>query len=97
VGTDLPLERTPKPASKRGPKNVEQRQSTTNMIRGIRGASSYLSLSERTVWSLVNRNAIPHRRVGRALLFSAMEIEAWVTAGCPTEANAAVRVRKGVA
>lgn len=66
------------------------------MLRGIRAGCQLTGLGERTVWLLTNRNALPHRRVGRAVLFIPDEVAAWIRAGCPTEAGAAERVRKGV-
>jgi predicted DNA-binding transcriptional regulator AlpA len=66
------------------------------MLRGIRAGRRLTDLGERTVWRLVNCNALPHRRVGKAILFVPDEVAAWISAGCPTEAGAAERVRKGV-
>jgi predicted DNA-binding transcriptional regulator AlpA len=66
------------------------------MHRGIRAGCQLTGLGERLVWSLLNRNALPHRRVGRAILFVPAEVEAWIAAGCPTDAGAADRIRKGV-
>lgn len=66
------------------------------MVRGIRAGCRLTGLGERTVWLLVNRNALPHRRVGRAIMFVPSEVAAWVGCGCPTEGNAADRVRKAV-
>lgn len=39
---------------------------------------SWLNVTERHVRGLVARNAIPVRRVGRALRFDVVEIEAWM-------------------
>jgi excisionase family DNA binding protein len=66
------------------------------MRRGLRAGCELTGLGERTVWLLVNRNALPHRRVGRAILFVPDEVSAWIAADCPTDANAAVRVREGM-
>jgi hypothetical protein len=67
------------------------------MVRGISAGCRLTGLGERGIWLLVNRNALPHRRVGRAILFVPDEIAAWIRLGCPTEAGAADRVRKAVA
>jgi predicted DNA-binding transcriptional regulator AlpA len=64
------------------------------MLRGIRSGCALTGLGERTVWSLINRNALPHRRVGRAVMFVPDEVAAWIALGCPTDADAAKRVRK---
>ncbi len=66
------------------------------MRRGIRAGCEMTGLGERTIWLLVNRNALPHRRVGRAILFVPDEVRAWIRAGCPTDAGAGDRVRKAV-
>ena len=68
---------------------------TPLMLRGLKAGCRLTGLGERLLWSLVNRNAIPHRRVGRALMFVPEEVAAWVAAGCPTDANAADRIRQG--
>jgi excisionase family DNA binding protein len=69
---------------------------TPLMLRGIRSGCELTGLGERTVWSLINRNALPHRRVGRAVMFVPEEVAAWISAGCPTAAGSADRVRKAV-
>ncbi len=69
---------------------------TPMMLRGIRAGCRLTGLGERTVWLLVNRNALPHRRVGRAIMFVPAEVAAWVTANCPTQAGAGDRIRKAV-
>lgn len=61
--------------------------------RGLAEAARLTGLGERTVWRLVNMNALPHRRCGRALLFVPDELVAWIEAGCPQEAGSADRVR----
>jgi len=66
------------------------------MRRGLKAGCELTGLGMNTVWSLVNCNALPHRRVGRAILFVTEEVKAWIAAGCPTDADAAIRVRKGV-
>lgn len=54
-----------------------------------------LKVGERKLWTLVNMNAIPHRRVGRSIRFVMSELVAWINAGCPTDAGAGDRIRKG--
>lgn len=90
--TDHSSQCAPKPASRRGGE-TDTNQHTTMLIRGLAGGAQWLSLSEKFVWSLVNRNALPHRRCGRAILFVPDELTAWVQAGCPDEPGAAERVR----
>lgn len=42
-----------------------------------REAAQKLGLSVRTLWDLTRRGLIPHRRVGRAVLYSVRELEDW--------------------
>lgn len=66
------------------------------MRRGIRAGTELTGLGPRTVWSLCRCNAMPHRRVGRAILFVVAEVEAWIDAGCPTRPNAADTIRESM-
>lgn len=59
-------------------------------------ARAVLHLGERRLWELTNCNAIPSRRIGRTVRYVPAELAAWVACGCPTDAGAADRVRKGV-
>lgn len=54
------------------------------------------SLSPRKVWTLTKRDALPHHRIDRSVRYELGEITAWVTAGCPTAAGAAKRIRQGM-
>jgi excisionase family DNA binding protein len=42
------------------------------------GAARALSVSERTVWSLMKRGDLPAIRIGRALRFAAEDLREWV-------------------
>lgn len=77
------------------PDNEEVPSSGPLMIRGLRAAGELTGLSTRTIWSLVNRNALPHRRLGRAVLFVPHELAEWVRQGCPTDSGAADRISGG--
>lgn len=68
---------------------------TTRLINS-ETAAMFLGIGERTLWSLTKRNAMPVHRIGRAVRYCPLELDAWVRAGCPTEPNAADTVRKGV-
>jgi hypothetical protein len=46
------------------------------MVRGISAGCRLTGLGERTVWSLINRNALPHHRGGRAVMFAPEEVAA---------------------
>lgn len=71
-------------------------EATSPLLVDSRAASAMLALGERTLWSLTNRNAIPSRKIGRAVRYSPEELRMWIAAGCPTEPGAADRVRKAV-
>ena len=69
----------------------------TPLLINAKAASQLLGISPRKLWSLTNCNAIPSRRIGGAIRYAPVELEAWIASGCPTEAGAGVRVRKSVA
>jgi excisionase family DNA binding protein len=54
------------------------REPQTPLLLSIKQAAQALSLSERTVWTLVQTRELPHVRVGRRLLFSRMALESWI-------------------
>jgi excisionase family DNA binding protein len=74
----------------------EQHHGSGPMLVSTSEACALLGLGARTIWSLTTRNAIPHRRVGRRVLFSPDELRAWVAANCPTAPGSAERVRKAL-
>ena len=66
------------------------------LIRGLKAGAHWIGISERKLWSLVNCNAVPHRRIDRVLAFVPGELDTWIDAGCPTEADAGERIRKAM-
>jgi excisionase family DNA binding protein len=93
--TDPRKQSAPKPASERGEK-VKSKYIEPLAVRGIAEAARLIGLGRRTTWSLVNRGALPHRRVGRALLFDPRELRAWLDAGAPDDPGAEERVREAM-
>ncbi|WP_145195068.1 helix-turn-helix domain-containing protein [Planctomycetes bacterium Poly30] len=71
-------------------------ESCVNQLIKAADAAEVLALSPRTLWSLTNCEAIPSRRVGRAVRYVPAELDAWIVAGCPTEPGAgrALRIRR---
>lgn len=65
------------------------------LLIGPREAAAVLGISERTLWDLSAREAVPSHRVGRLRRYSPQELDLWVQAGCPTDDGAAERVRGG--
>ena len=63
------------------------------MLIDAKAACAPLSIGERRLWSLTNCDAIPSRKIGRAVRYSPPEFQAWIDAECPTEAGSAARVR----
>ncbi|HZZ26716.1 MAG TPA: helix-turn-helix domain-containing protein [Pirellulales bacterium] len=61
--------------------NGEQRlgEPQLPLLLSIKQAARTLNLSERTVWTLVHTQQLPHLRIGRRLLFSRSALEAWIT------------------
>jgi excisionase family DNA binding protein len=55
-----------------------QRDPDTPLLLSLKQASRALSLSERTVWAMVQTGDLPHVRIGRRLLFSTAALEAWI-------------------
>lgn len=72
--------------------NAEQ----PTILRGLAAAADYIGLGTRKTWELRACNALPHKLCGRALLFDAAELRAWLDAGCPTHVNAAEDVRRSM-
>jgi excisionase family DNA binding protein len=59
--------------------NLERDGETqTPLLLSLKQAAQALSLSERTVWTMVQTGDLPHLRVGRRLLFSRAALEAWI-------------------
>ena len=69
----------------------------TPLLINAKAASRSLGISPRKLWEITNCNAIPSRRIGKAIRYRPIELEAWIASGCPTDAGAGVRVRKAVA
>ncbi len=91
--TRPPRETAPTPASKGGERSIHVHSTQPLMVRGLRAGAEYLGIGHRKMWSLVNCNAIPHRRINTAIMFVVAELHEWVALDCPTEADAAKRVR----
>lgn len=63
------------------------------LLRGVAGGAGALGIGERKCWELVNRNALPHKRIGKLICFCPRELRWWVFLGCPDAPNAAEKVR----
>lgn len=90
-------DRPPKAAGawRGNPDANEHPKSTPNptpMLVDASTAAVILGISARTLWSLTNRRAVPHRRIGRAVRYAPSELAAWIDAGCPIAPNAADRI-----
>lgn len=70
--------------------------SPTPYLIDVRTTCQRLNISARTLWALTAAEAIPVRKIGRAVRYSPDELAAWVALGCPTEPGSAERVRKAV-
>lgn len=91
-----PDQTAPTPPSNRGMVNDTKNLTPALAVRGIDEAARMIGLGRRTTWQLINADALPHRRVGRALVFIPAELQAWLDADCPTDPGSAARVRLGM-
>lgn len=66
------------------------------LLIDAQAAAAALGIGGRTLWGLTKCNAIPSRRIGRAVRYSPSELRAWIAADCPTDAGAAERVRRAM-
>lgn len=66
------------------------------LLIDAKATCALLCMGERRLWVLTNMNAIPHRRIGRSVRYSPVELETWIACGCPAGAGAAEQVRKAV-
>jgi len=66
----------------------------TALLLRPREAAADLAISDRQLWDLEKRGAIPSRRIGRSVRFSRDELEAWIALGCPTSPGAGDRVQR---
>ena len=63
------------------------------LLIDAKAAQTLLSIGQHTLWSLTKCGAIPSRKIGRSVRYSPTELQAWIDAGCPTDAGAGDRVR----
>lgn len=66
------------------------------MLVNARKAATMLDIGSRSLWSYTNCNAIPSRRIGRAVRYCPIELRAWIAQGCPTTPGSANRVREWI-
>tara|TARA_E500000318_G_C3555800_1_gene211029 strand:+ start:1560 stop:1832 length:273 start_codon:yes stop_codon:yes gene_type:complete len=67
---------------------------TEQLLIDAKDAAAMLAIGARTLWTYTNCNAIPSRKIGRAVRYCPDELRAWIGAGCPTSPGSADRVRK---
>lgn len=72
------------------------RDGFSSLLIDAKAAARVLALGSRTLWTLTKCNAVPARRIGRAVRYCPAELRAWIALGCPTEPGSAERVRKAV-
>ena len=68
----------------------------TALLIDAKAAAALLAIGARTLWTYTNCNAIPSRKIGRAVRYCPDELRAWIAAGCPTHAGAADGVRSAI-
>lgn len=65
------------------------------LLIGAKAAQALLGLGERKLWVLSNCRAIPSHKIGKSRRYAPSELQAWISAGCPTAPGSADRIRKG--
>ena len=61
-----------------GSKNINQSSGIQRLAYSLDEFAEATGLSKRMLWELTNRNEIPHRRVGRRILYPVRLIETWL-------------------
>ena len=94
MGTEHPTESARTPASNTGEGSNSNKY--TALLIDAKAAKTVLAIGARTLWTYTNCNAIPSRKIGRAVRYCPDELRAWIAAGCPTDAGAADGVRSAM-
>jgi len=86
--TQRPLHTTTAPGSVISPGTPESgsalppaRSDGLPPVMDAKAASSYLQISQNTLYELCRRGELPARRVGRQLRFSRSQLERWIEGG----------------
>lgn len=56
-------------------------ESVPRLALRAKDAAMALGIGARLLWSMTNRNEIPHIRMGKAVLYPVDALRAWLTAG----------------
>ena len=59
-----------------------RQQAEASEVLTLLEASKRLRVSERTLWALAKKNAVPHFKVGRQYRFLASALDAWARSQC---------------
>jgi excisionase family DNA binding protein len=68
-----------------GSKNINQSSGVQRLAYSLDELAEATGLSKRMLWELTNRNEIPHRRVGRRILYPVKQIESWLEDKSPRQ------------
>lgn len=71
---------------------TDERGESTPILLNAAEAARTLAISERLLWTLSERRAVPTVRIGRRRLYPVERLETWISAGCPTTPGAADRL-----
>ncbi|MDM1556334.1 helix-turn-helix domain-containing protein [Chryseobacterium indologenes] len=54
---------------------------TNNIYMDINSLTNYIPLTKSTIYSMVSRNQIPYRKIGKKLIFNKEDINNWIEKG----------------
>ncbi len=60
-------------------------------VIGVDDVAAFLGVDRKTVYEAAGRNTIPHRRLGRRILFSRHALTLWLAGTCKGSSESALR------
>ena len=60
-------------------------------VMSVTDVAAFLNVDRKTVYDAAGRNTIPHRRLGRRILFSRQVLALWLAGTCKGSSESALR------
>jgi excisionase family DNA binding protein len=60
-------------------------------VIGVDDVAAFLGVDRKTVYNAASRNTIPHRRLGKRILFSRAALALWLEGTCKGSSESALR------